>query len=283
MRSALIIHSKHTQKHAKIISKKYKNVELLQIKNSPTEETLRMTTDKDVVIAIGGGSVIDTAKIVAKNNRCIAIPTTASGAAATPYAVVWGRKKLSIPTKKPIVREYFGITIKLSLAVRQSTTADALSHAIESFWSKNATVQSKQYSKRAISSMLKFFKTNNTSMLIKAGNLAGMAIAIAKTNVIHATSYPLTIRYGIDHGAACGMLLPYFVEYMDFKALPKLFNLNSTSELVSFLKKLTNFPGAKHFNLKLITDEVMKYDKIKQGPKSISKKTLLTILENIKK
>ena len=281
MQSALIVHSRHTRDYAKLISRKYRDVEFLQIKKPPTEEILNIKSNKDIVIAIGGGSVMDVAKIISKEKRCIAIPTTASGADVTPYATVWGRKKISIPTKKPILRRVSNITIKLPPAVRQWTTSDALSHAIESFWSKEATVQSKKYSKRAISSIINFLKNNNTSVLIAAGNLAGKAIAIAKTNVIHAASYPLTIKYGIDHGAACGMLLPYFVEYMDFKGLPRLFNLDSTAALVSFLKKVIIPVKIKKFNARLIAEKVMKYDKIKQGPKSINKKSLLEILKNI--
>lgn len=289
MQSALIIHSKHTKDCARQISKKYRNVRFLKIKTPPTEEILNIKNDKDIVIGIGGGSVIDTAKIISKDKKCIAIPTTAAGASMTPYATIWGKEKISIPTKKPILKMDYRILKNLPFGVKQSTTFDALSHAIESFWSKNATLQSKNYSKKAIYLINKYLNRlnrhlskNDINKLITAGNLAGQAIAITKTNVVHATSYPITIEYGIDHGTACGMLLPYIVEYIDFKRLPELFNLDSTKELTTLLKRSFIPPKIKNFDVKLIANKIMKYSKINQGPVRIDKKSLVGILENIR-
>lgn len=286
MQSALIIHSKHTKDYAKLISKKYKDVSFLEVKKPPTEGILKVKSNKDIVIGVGGGSVIDTAKIISKNKRCIAIPTTAAGASMTPYATIWGKRKISIPTKRPVLKMDYNIPKKLPYNVRQSTTFDALSHAIESFWSKNATWQSKRYSRRAICLINNYLKDKkDINMLITAGNLAGQAIAITKTNVVHAVSYPITIEYGIDHGTACGMILAYFVEYMDFKELPEVFNLDSTEKLVTFLKSLFLTPKIemKNFDANLIADKVMKYNKVNQGPKRIDKKSLVWILENFGK
>ncbi len=288
MQSALIVYSTHTERYAKVLSRKYKEVVFLKVKSPPTKEVLKIKCDKDIVIAIGGGSVIDTAKIISKRRRCIAIPTTAAGAAMTPYATIWGKKKKSIFTKKPILKMDYGLPKRLPFKVLQSTVFDALSHAIESFWSKDATSWSKHYSKRAIYLINKYLgKLNNRlrrediNRLITAGNLAGQAIAITKTNVVHAASYPITIEYGIDHGTVCGMLLPYFVEFMDFSRLPKLFNLNSTPELVTLLKRSFILPKIKKFNPKVIANKIMKYDKIKNGPKRINKNILMKILQNV--
>lgn len=289
MQSALIIHSKHTRDYAKRISKKYRDVRFLNITKPPTEEILNIKNDRNVVIGIGGGSVIDVAKIISKDKRCIAIPTTAAGAAMTPYATVWGREKITIPTKKPILKMDYSMPKNLPFSVRQSTTFDALSHAIESFWSKNATLQSRKYSKRAIYLINKYLDKTNRYLsknaineLITAGNLAGQAITIATTNVVHAASYPITVEYGIDHGTACGMLLPYFVEYMNFEELPELFSLDSTEKLVALLKKSFIPPKIKDFDIKLITRMAIRYDKANQGPKKISKREFEEILRNVK-
>lgn len=290
MQSALIVHSKHTKEYAKLIASKYREVTFLEVRRPPAEDVLKIKNDKDIVIGVGGGSVIDTAKIISKNKRCIAVPTTAAGASMTPYATAWGKKKISISTKKPVLKMDYNMPKNLSLSVRQSTTFDALSHAIESSWSKNATLQSRKYSKRAIDLINRYLKKNlskltNNEMneLIAAGNFAGQAIAITKTNVVHATSYPITIEYGIDHGSACAMALPFFVEYMDFEGLPELFNLNSTRRLVAFLKRSFISPKIKNFNVRMIADKIMEYDKINDGPKKIDKKTLVRILKNIGK
>jgi len=284
-KTALIVHSKHTKEYAKLVAKNYRDVEFLEVRRPPTNEVFKIKTDKDVIIGIGGGSVIDTAKIISKDKRVIAIPTTASGSAMTPYATVWEKnKKISVPTKKPILKNY-EFPIKLPDKVLQSTIFDALSHAIESLWSKNATSESKKYSKKAIYLLNKNLKRENKNIkeIITAGNYAGKAIAITKTNVIHATSYPITIKYNIDHGTACGMLLPYFVEYMNFKELPKLFGFDTTRELVEFLKQSFSPPKIKNLNIKLITNEAIKYKRIMDGPKEITKKDLEKILSNLKK
>ena len=284
MQSALIVHSRYTKDYAKLISKKYRDVTFLEVRKPPTGEMLKIKNDKDVVIGIGGGSVIDTAKVISKNKRSIAIPTTAAGASMTRYATIWGKKKISIPTKKPILKMDYNIPKDLPFRVKQSTTFDALSHPIESLWSKNATLQSKRYSKKAIYLIEGYLKDKkDINMLLTAGNLAGQAIAIAKTNAVHAISYPMTIQYGIDHGTACGMVLPYLVEYMDVEKLPELFGLDSKEELVTLLRETFIPPKIKTFDVGMIAGKAMEYNKINDGPKRIDKKNLVKILENVKK
>lgn len=284
MHSALIVYSKHTRAYAKTISKKYKDPFFLEVSKSPTEEILKIKNDRDIVIGVGGGSVIDTAKIISRHKRCVAIPTTAAGAAMTPYATIWGRDKISIPTKKPILKMDYNLPINLSVRVRQSTTFDALSHAIESLWSKNANPRSRFYSKKAIFLINLYLnnKKKNIKTLIFAGNLAGQAIAVTKTNVVHATSYPITVEYGIDHGIACGMLLPYFVEYMDFKELSKLLDFDFTEESVRLPRFSFVLPKIKNFDVKLIAKKAMDYERINDGPKKIGEKQLINILKKLK-
>ena len=290
MQSALIVHSRHTKKYAKTISRKYKDVTFLEVKKPPTDKVLNIKNDKDIVIGIGGGSVIDTAKIISKNKRCIAIPTTSAGASMTEYATVWATEKISISTKKPIMRMDYNMPKNLPFSVMQSTVFDALSHAIESFWSKKATTQSKRYSKKAIFLINKHYlrKNNNClsqkdmNMLIIAGNIAGKAIAITLTNVVHAISYSLTIEYGIEHGTACGMLLPFVVEYMNLKSLSELFNLKTNSDIVRLLRNKFVSPKISNFNPNLISEKVIKYKKINDGHKKINKRSLVIILSSIK-
>jgi len=276
-KTALIIYSNSTKNYAEKISKRYKNVKFLKIFEPPTEKTLKIRSRKDVIIGIGGGSVIDTAKIIAKKRKCVAIPTTASGAAVTSYATVWGKKKISITTQKPILRTYKD-SIKLPFNIEKETFADALSHAIESFWSRNATKRSIEFSKKAISCLKSYLLKEDHNVLVEAGILAGKAIVITKTNIIHAISYPITINYKISHGMACSKILPAVVEFIDYKPLPKLFDFNSTAALGAFLE-ITCLPkNIKNFNYSLIAKEAMLYPRLYNGPKTPFKGELELIL-----
>lgn len=220
----LIVHSPSTKYYAEIILKE-KGGELLEVRSMPTQETLHIITDEKEIIAVGGGSVIDTAKIIGGDCPIYAIPTTAAGAACTPYATIWTEnKKNSIPTATPILMsDYYGLSKHLPGMVRLSTFYDCLSHVVESWWSKKATDESKGYIKEAIEFLQDYEDYPNLNDLIDAGNLAGKAIAIAETNIIHALSYGLTIRYKVDHGLACSVFFKLIVDEMKPDIwLPKL-------------------------------------------------------------
>ena len=283
MQSALIVYSRSNKKLALKIAKKYKDISLLEVASPPSPKTLKIKTNKDIVIGIGGGSVIDTAKIISGRKRSVAIPSTAAGAASTPYATVWTKsRKISVSTAKPILNFISGISKKLPPKIAKLTMLDAFSHAIESLWSVNANSISRKYSKRSLVLLMKYIKTKDKDLLIKAGNEAGKAIAITKTNVIHAASYPFTIGLNIAHGQACGLLLPYFVEYMDYKELPGVMGLTSTKEVVSLLKRYCGRAKMGSFNPEIIADKTLRYDRINHGPKKIKKAELVSILEKIK-
>ena len=90
---------------------------------------------------------------------------------------------------------------------------DAVCHAVEAFWSVNATDESRSYSKEAlwdVENSVKGYLSNsesgNLNMLLKA-NSAGKAINTAKTTAAHAMSYKLTSLYKISHGHAAALCL----------------------------------------------------------------------------
>ena len=202
--------------------------------------------DCGCILAIGGGSSIDMAKLIKffapktepylnkfdiqlspdDNIPLIAIPTTAgTGSEATQFAVVYvGLEKYSIsdilllPNHVAIISELHLSQTKYQKAV---SGLDAFSQAIESFWSVNSTEESRDYSLKA----LKLIIPSLQEIVFGEGDLvayknmalgaylAGKAINIAKTTAPHAFSYYLTKRFNLPHGHAVAVFLPSFISY----------------------------------------------------------------------
>jgi len=202
----------------------------------------------DTVFAIGGGSVIDTAKIVfalssggteaeilssqfnlnGTRPRFWVAPTTAgSGSESTHFAVLYRHgKKYSIANQKIKPDEVFldpELTLSCPKYLTLASGSDAVCQAIESFWSRNSTDESRNLSLKALPSLLRNIFTSvdfpddleaRSSMLYSA-NLVGQAIDIAKTTAGHAMSYGLTSHFGISHGIAVLLVMRPLVRLMD--------------------------------------------------------------------
>lgn len=199
----------------------------------------------DVIIAVGGGSVLDMGKsisILSTNNvplidlilkrkhikekgiPLIRIPTTAgSGSEATHFAVVYlDKMKYSLADLKYMQPDFVIVDPQFTFSLSKNLTAysglDALTQAIESYWNINSTNKSKNYSKKAIKLILaNIFKAVNNpekksryNMLIGA-NYAGKAINITKTTACHAISYPITSYFNVPHGHAVALTLPSMI------------------------------------------------------------------------
>lgn len=204
---------------------------------NPTEESaddaLRafMDFDGDIIVSIGGGSVIDTAKAVkyklGKSDLVhIAVPTTAgSGSEATPFAVLCRNgEKYSINDMKLLPEEKIldsRMLESMSLQQKKVSLLDALCHSIESMMSKNAIAESMEYSKKSISIILKNYleyvkgKREVSDEIFKASYYAGKAICITQTSIGHAMSYSLTTDYGIQHGQAAALSLIHALKYAE--------------------------------------------------------------------
>ena len=203
-------------------------------------------SDCDTVIAVGGGSVIDTAKsinilssqdadprsvitgekkIACKGKPLIAIPTTSgAGSEATHFAVVYIEKEKYSLAHDLILPEYSIVdpqfTFKLPSGITATSGIDAFSQAVESFWNINANEESRKYSEEAIKLILENINSAvnepteyNRENMSKAAHLAGKAINITKTTAPHAVSYAMTSYYGIPHGQAVCITLSEFLEY----------------------------------------------------------------------
>ena len=208
----------------------------------------------DTVISIGGGSVIDMAKLViafyAPNQNLNAIlngkdkpidpkilhfsiPTTAgTGSESTHFAVVYLKKNkysVAAPFLLPDLTILDGeLVISNSSFQRANNGLDALAQAIESHWAIGSTEESKSYSRQAIPILFKNLPTivngkankRDFQDFIFASNLAGKAINISKTTSPHAFSYAFTSKYGIPHGQAIWLTLPKIFE-IHFNAVKK--------------------------------------------------------------
>ena len=183
----------------------------------------------DFIVAIGGGSCIDAAKCIKYhsllNIPVMAIPTTSgTGSEATRFAVIYVNDEKQSIAADNLLPEYVILqpeTLKtLPIYQKKCTMLDALCQAIESWWSKKATPESIEYSRKAIKlildnmdSYLKNEDKGNMNMLI-ASNFAGRAINITTTTAPHAMSYKLTSLYGLPHGHAVALCLPKVWHYM---------------------------------------------------------------------
>ena len=252
-----------------------------------------------LIVAVGGGSAIDVAKciklyfnmnnsvnyleqdIVANDISLIAVPTTAgTGSEATRYAVIYYEGKKQSVTHASAIPEvvFFAPDSLTSLPAyhKKSALLDALSHAVEAFWSVNATEKSREYSRKAIEFIcahLEEYLDNDAASNIKmmeAANLAGKAINITQTTAGHAMCYKLTSLYGYAHGhsaALCnGVLWPYMIEHGNLS--------NIFDELAACFGKNYAAEGAKAF-----IDIIRKLGM--EIPKITSEQTLNELAESV--
>lgn len=200
----------------------------------------------DFIIAIGGGSVMDIAKLINifaantgeqiryikkernienKGKILVAIPTTSgSGSEATHFAVVYVNKTKYSLAHEFVLPDYAIIDQQLTMSLPQHITAstgmDALGQAIESYWCINSTDESKEYARQAIKIIMKNLASsvNNPTeetreAMAIAAHLTGKAINISKTTASHAISYPITSYFNVPHGHAVALTLAKMLVY----------------------------------------------------------------------
>ena len=207
----------------------------------------------DLIVGLGGGSAMDVAKIASVSipaNRkgmhiddllkdsalfsrfkaidCIQVPTTAgTGSEVTPFATVWDyesqqKKSLSHPVmyaKKAFIDPDFLSQVPLEVAI--STGLDALNQAFESIWNVNANEFTRPLSRRAAVLALQGLPLINEvpndpelrRKLSLASLFAGLAISQTRTSICHSISYPLTLKYGVQHGMACAFSMLEVFKY----------------------------------------------------------------------
>ncbi len=214
------------------------------------------STDVELVIGIGGGSVLDVAKLLSilcvkdaptldallagekpqTRTTSLLIPTTAgTGSEATPNAI------LAIPEKETkvgiispvMLPDYVALVPELTTSmpphIASSTGIDALCHLIECF---TATVSNPVSDNYALIGMKKLFASLETTIaepdnlearlnMLWASYYGGASIAHAGTHLVHAMSYPLGGKYHLPHGVANAILLAPCMRFVRPAAVSK--------------------------------------------------------------
>jgi alcohol dehydrogenase len=292
----------------------------------------------DTIVAVGGGSTIDCAKainilltnpgpihqydglnLVKKPTKpLIAIPTTAgTGSEVTAFTVITdttGLKKMVIGGQHcgaTIALLDPELTVGLPPAVTAATGMDALTHAIEAYVSKAASIPSDVNALKAIelifNSLEEAYKngTNKearTKMLL-GSMLAGYAFNSAVLGLVHAIAHPLSVHCGLAHGVANACCLPYVMEFnaeaehvaKRYKDIAVAMGLNieglsvkeaaqAAIEAVKTLAKAIDIPtlseaGVTRDQFERLAEDTLKEIAILFNPREATKEDVLRILE----
>ncbi len=252
------------------------------------------TSGCDRIIAIGGGAVIDMAKVLVlkgdatteeyftrkvpleKAHTLIAVPTTCgagsevSNVSITELASIHSKLGLAedaiYADKAVLIPE---LLTKLPYSFFATSAIDAFIHAIESYVSPKANLYTRMFSKQAMEMILDGFKqiieygTEKRLELLEqflvASNLAGVAFGNAGTGAVHAMSYPLSGVYHVTHGEAnYQFLTTVFAEYQ---------RLNPTGDLVELNQYLAGLlecePDAVYTELETLLDKIISRKKLR--------------------
>lgn len=239
-----------------------------EVKPNPTIANVHTGLDKlkasgaDFIIAVGGGSVIDTAKAVAviANNPdnydvvslegvdksknppmpIIAVPTTAGTGSETTmdYVITNTEQKRKMACMDSMVVPVVAILdtdimASLPLKMIAATAMDALTHAVESYLSKGAFDFSEMLSLKAVSlisaNFLKVIKNLNDlearKALTMAQYMAGMSFTNVGLGIVHSMAHPLSAFYDVPHGVANALILPYVLKFNSVACEDKMVTL----------------------------------------------------------
>mgnify|MGYP000288039861 CR=1 FL=1 len=227
-----------------------------EIKPNPTVSNVKAgveafaSSGADFILAIGGGSSMDTAKAIGiitnnpefsdvvslegvaptqkKSVPIIALPTTAGTAAEVTINYVItdevNEKKMvcvdpnDIPAIAIVDAE---LMYTLPKGLTASTGLDALTHAIEGLITKGAWEMSDMFEIKAIEMITRYLETavfeptnaEARNGMAVAQYIAGMAFSNVGLGVVHGMAHPLSAFYGTPHGVANAVLLPYVMEF----------------------------------------------------------------------
>jgi len=220
------------------------------------------------VVALGGGSSIDCAKVIAAcatNDKPVrrlvgllkvwkapapifVIPTTAgTGSEVTVAAVVSDpithqKTPIMDPKLVPIAAALDpSLMLALPAHITAQTGMDALTHAIEAYLSENATQETDRYALAAFSliddNLEKAVKFGQNALarqnMALASYYAGLAFTKASLGYVHAIAHTLGAKYGTPHGLANAVVLPHVLEFSKSEAQERMAKLADTLQLTN--------------------------------------------------
>jgi len=204
--------------------------------------------DPDVVVGIGGGSVLDVAKMVAaqlgnqqaldewvgigllkgRSRKLICVPTTSgTGSEVSPNAILVDNRDNQ---KKGFISPYLVpdvvyvdplLTVSVPPAVTAATGLDALTHCLEAYTNKFAQPFIDMYAFEGMrliaANLVRAVKQGDDvearSQVAMGSLLGGFCLGPVNTAAVHVLSYPLGSSYHLPHGLSNALLLPYVMEY----------------------------------------------------------------------
>ena len=226
------------------------------------EAALKIYTENgcDCVIAFGGGSSMDCAKITAARaahpNKPVekmrgvmkvgkglpvifAVPTTAgTGSETTIAAVITGANHTKITIMDPYIRPQYAVldpelTLGLPPFITAPTGLDALTHAVEAYIGRSNTPNTAARARQAVNLIYRYLpiayadgqNIEAREQMLKASYYAGVAFTQAYVGYVHAFAHAIGGMYGIAHGSACSTILPEMLKYYGYTCFKQLADL----------------------------------------------------------
>jgi alcohol dehydrogenase class IV len=205
-------------------------VDKINVVSNPKLEDINKAIDRnkinklDLIIAVGGGSVLDFAKSYKLYSKLdipiFSIYTNIGSASIVSPFVVYDNHEFKIGDFcEKIIPEIVYINSQIIKEIPEEILGagicDIFEHSLESKLSKISTVDSRRYADSGIKFLKSFFTTNDTLNLIIADIHAGLSEKIGIVLVPHALGHHITYKYQIPHGYANFIFIDNFIALID--------------------------------------------------------------------